>query len=74
MNQYLKDLPKKRVRKNAPGAGRPIAVRDGKQRTMYVADTDWDALRLIGNGSASEGLRVTLDKYRDQSATDKSEE
>lgn len=41
--------------------GRPATTgRTGGNHTIYMSDSDWQALQAVGNGSASAGIRKLL--------------
>lgn len=41
-------------------AGRPVTMEGGKRRNVYIDDASWARAVELGNGSASEGIRVAL--------------
>lgn len=40
--------------------GRPAEMKDGKRRNVYIDDRSWERAAEIGNGNASEGIRLAL--------------
>lgn len=40
--------------------GRPEEMRGGKRRNVYLDDTSWAKAVELGNGNASDGIRVAL--------------
>lgn len=51
-----------RPRKNAPGAGRPSTVEAGKGHRVFVSDSEWQYLQETGNGNASLGTRILIER------------
>ncbi|SEO78107.1 hypothetical protein [Nitrosovibrio sp. Nv6] len=42
--------------------GRPPKMADGKPRTIYIDDANWEKAKELGNGKPSEGIRIALSK------------
>lgn len=43
-----------------PREGRPLEMADGKRRNVYIDDESWARAVDLGNGNASEGIRIAL--------------
>lgn len=41
--------------------GRPEQMKEGKRRNVYIDNESWEAAQKLGNGNASEGIRIALD-------------
>jgi hypothetical protein len=42
------------------GLGRPAEMQGGKRRNVYLDDASWTAAVKLGNGNASDGIRIAL--------------
>jgi hypothetical protein len=42
-------------------AGRPEEMQGGKRRNVYLDDATWANAILIGNGNASDGIRIAVE-------------
>jgi hypothetical protein len=40
--------------------GRPEEMQGGKRRNVYLDDASWDTAVKLGNGNASDGIRMAL--------------
>jgi hypothetical protein len=40
--------------------GRPEEMQGGKRRNVYLDDASWDKAVSLGNGNASDGIRIAL--------------
>lgn len=40
--------------------GRPEVLQGGKRRNVYLDDASWGKAVLLGNGNASDGIRIAL--------------
>ena len=36
---------------------------EGKRRNIYIDAESWDKAQKIGNGNASDGIRIALEKF-----------
>lgn len=43
--------------------GRPQEMAEGKRRNIYIDAESWDKAQKIGNGNASDGIRIALEKF-----------
>ena len=43
--------------------GRPF---EGPKRSLRLSDADWEFARLLGEGDATDGLRLALDRERER--------
>lgn len=43
--------------------GRPAALAEGKRRNIYIDAESWGKAQKIGNGNASDGIRIALEKF-----------
>lgn len=43
-------------------AGAPKQMESGKRRNVYIDDVSWALAQKLGNGNASEGIRLALEK------------
>jgi hypothetical protein len=41
-------------------AGRPVELEGGKRRNVYLDDESWELAKKLGNGNASDGIRIAL--------------
>jgi|GEM_PF-3482421 len=41
--------------------GRPVSIKNGRQRTIYIDDANRDVAKKLGGGSGSEGIRRALE-------------
>lgn len=48
----------------APKIGRPVTGRNGSRRNLYLDDETMELATKVGNGSASEGLRIMAKAYK----------
>lgn len=56
--------------KKTRGRGRPsYGAENMTRRNTYLSDDDWAFAKTLGNGSASEGLRIALAEMKRISVT-----
>jgi len=50
------------AKQNDPSPTRVYGLKGARRRNIYITDDDWMALRRLGFGNASEGIREALRK------------
>lgn len=50
------------TRVKSPVKGRPQEMQGGKRRNVYLDDASWDKAVTLGNGNASDGIRIALSR------------
>lgn len=63
-NGSIRTLDGRKVAAALGLAGRPNEMDGGRRRNIYIDDASWEIAEMIGNGNASEGIRIALEMAR----------